>query len=128
MIESFLKHLQYEKRLSGNTVLAYGNDLQQLHQYLLATHAHSEIHSATYTMIRSWIVTLVESGIEPSSINRKIACLRTFFKFLMRMEVVTKDPTARIPVLKTKKRLPAFVKEERQCESAHRARPAADVK
>jgi integrase/recombinase XerC len=57
-------------------------------------------------------VSLVESGIEPVSVNRKIACLRTFFKFLLRQEVISKDPMAKISVLKTKRRLPAFVKEE----------------
>jgi|SRR5688572_23757834 len=112
MIHSFLKHLQYEKRLSRNTVLAYENDLQQLQQFLITTHSAAEISTATYTMVRSWIVSLVESGIEPSSVNRKIACLRTFFKFLMKQEIITNDPMAKISVLKMKRRLPAFVKED----------------
>lgn len=112
MIETFLKHLQYEKRLSPNTVLAYQNDLHQLIEFLQQNHSQAEIASASYPQIRSWIVSLVESGIEPASVNRKIACLRTFFKFLMRQEVISKDPMSRISVLKTKKRLPGFVKEE----------------
>ena len=112
MIEPFLKHLQFEKRLSRNTVIAYANDLQQLSQFLGATYSHSEIASATYSMVRSWVVNLVESGIEPTSVNRKIACLRTFYKFLMNEELISKDPMTKISVLKTKKRLPAFVKQE----------------
>ncbi|MEX2235699.1 MAG: tyrosine-type recombinase/integrase [Cyclobacteriaceae bacterium] len=112
MIDSFLKHLQYEKRLSRNTVLAYQNDLNQLQQFLLNTHSVTDITLADYTAVRSWIVYLVESGIEPPSVNRKIACMRTFFKFLLSREVITKDPMATINVLKTKKRLPCFVKED----------------
>src|SRR5688500_8228629 len=112
MIDSFLKHLQFEKRLSPNTILAYQNDLEQLNNFLAQRHSVTDITSASYTMVRSWIVHLVESGIEPSSVNRKIACMRTFFKFLLAQEQIKVDPMARINVLKTKKRLPHFVNEE----------------
>lgn len=111
MIESFLKHLQYEKRLSPNTVLAYQTDLEQFRQYLDETHSHADICSASYFLIRSWVVSLVESGLESTSVNRKIACLRTFFKFLLRRELIANDPMAKISVLKKKKKLPGFVKE-----------------
>lgn len=112
MIDSFLKHLQFEKRVSRNTILAYENDLSQLSAFIGKTFSTTDIHSANHTMIRSWIVDLVEAGVGPSSVNRKIACLRTFYKFLMKQEVIEKDPMAKINVLKTRKRLPAFVKED----------------
>lgn len=112
MIDSFLKYLQFEKRLSPNTVLAYQNDLAQLNQFLAERHSSTDINTATYTMVRSWIVHLVESGIEPSSVNRKIACLRTFFKFLLAQGQITRNPMTKITVLKTRKRLPHFVNEE----------------
>jgi integrase/recombinase XerC len=112
MIDSFLKYLQFEKRLSPNTVLAYQNDLAQLNEFLAARHSITDINTATYTMVRSWIVHLVESGIEPSSVNRKIACLRTFFKFLLAQGHITRNPMTKITVLKTRKRLPHFVNEE----------------
>jgi len=112
MIESFLKHLQFEKRLSSNTVLAYQNDLNQLQEFLKETFSVDDITLADYNMVRSWIVNLIESGIEPASVNRKIACMRSFFKFLLAQEVVIKNPMAKINVLKTKKRLPGFVKED----------------
>lgn len=112
MIDSFLKHLQFEKRLSHNTVLAYGNDLLQLSQFLEQTFSHSDITSVNHNLVRAWIISLVEQGLEPSSVNRKIASLRTFYKFLLREEVISKDPLAKISVLKSKKRLPGFVKEQ----------------
>ena len=112
MIESFLKHLQFEKRLSHNTFIAYQNDLHQFNRFLKDSLSVDEIATADYGMVRSWIVSLVESGIEPASINRKIACLRSFFKFLLAQEVIHRDPMAKINVLKTKKRLPGFVKED----------------
>lgn len=112
MIDSFLKHLQYEKRFSPNTVLAYQNDLFQLLDFLLTVHSLRDIRLANHAMVRSWIIHLSESGIEPASVNRKIACLRTFFKFLLVRQMISKDPMAKIRVLKTKKRLPSFVRED----------------
>lgn len=112
MIESFLKHLQFEKRLSHNTFIAYQNDLHQFNGFLKDSFSVDEIAMADYSMVRSWVVSLMESGIEPASINRKIACLRTFFKFLLAQEVIHRNPMSKINVLKTKKRLPGFVKEE----------------
>lgn len=111
MIESFLKYLQFEKRASRHTTLAYKNDLSQFHDHLKQIFHEENISTADYGMIRSWIISLVESGLDAVSVNRKIACLRTFYKFLLRQEQIAKDPTAKIRVLKTKKKLPSFVKE-----------------
>lgn len=111
MIESFLKYLQSEKRLSTNTVLAYQNDLEQFSAFLQTEYPDYSPESADHGTIRAWIVSLVNTGLDPRSINRKIACLRSFYKFLQRQEIISKDPTARIKVLKTQKSLPHFVKE-----------------
>lgn len=111
MIDSFLKYLQYEKRVSPHTLLAYQSDLNQLQQFIQQQFQENKIQAADYGLIRAWIVQLVESGIEPSSVNRKIASLRAFYKFLLREEVISKDPMMKIKVLKTKKKLPSFIKE-----------------
>lgn len=111
MIESFLKYLEYQKRLSRHTVLAYKTDLQQFSHFLNSTYSIDKPEEADYGKIRAWIISLVEGNINSISINRKIACLRSFYKFLVRQEFITKDPMYKIKVLKTKKQLPSFVKE-----------------
>jgi integrase/recombinase XerC len=111
MVESFLKYVQFEKRFSPHTVLSYQTDLDQFSTFLKQTHSEKKPELANYGMVRSWIVQLVESGLNASSVNRKIACLRSFYKFLLRRDAITKDPMVKIRVLKTKKRLPHFVKE-----------------
>jgi integrase/recombinase XerC len=111
MIESFLKYLQYEKRVSPHTLVAYKNDLEQFNSFLLETFPDVNVQTSDYGIIRTWIIQLVESGIKATSVNRKIATLKTFYKFLMRQEVITKNPTTKIRVLKTQKRLPSFIKE-----------------
>jgi integrase/recombinase XerC len=111
MIDSFLKYLEFEKRLSHHTVVAYKTDLQQFTDFIRDTFSELAAESADFGMIRSWIISLVENNIQPLSINRKIACLRSFYKFLLRQEAITKDPMRKIKILKTKKQLPSFVNE-----------------
>jgi integrase/recombinase XerC len=111
MIDSFLKYLQYEKRLSAHTVLAYKTDLNQFHHFLQEAFPDVLPESADHGIIRSWIIQQVETGLDPASINRKIACLRTFFKFLMRQEYLNQNPMTKVKVLKTKKKLPDFIRE-----------------
>jgi integrase/recombinase XerC len=111
MIDSFLKYLEFEKRVSRHTILAYKTDLQQFSAFILTTFAEPKPEVADYGMIRSWIINLVESKIEALSVNRKIACLRSFYKFLLRQEFISKDPMLKIKGLKTKKQLPSFVNE-----------------
>jgi integrase/recombinase XerC len=111
MIDSFLKYLEYEKRSSRHTVLAYKTDLEQFSDFIAQTFPEFRPEIADYGIIRSWVINLVEQKIEPRSINRKIACLRSYYKFLMRQEMIQKDPMLKISVLKTKKQLPSFVKE-----------------
>lgn len=111
MTESFLKYLRFEKRLSLNTLKAYQTDLGQFSDFLETTYPDQLVQFADYPTIRSWIIHLVESGIEPLSINRKIACLRSFFKFLLKQDIIKNDPMSKIGILKARKNLPAFVKE-----------------
>ena len=110
MIDSFLNYLRFEKRFSPHTVISYRNDLSQFETFL-AINFEDAPPTATYGMVRSWIVQLAEKKLDPLSINRKIACLRSYYKFLMRRDEIRKDPMTKIKVLKTKKKLPHFVKE-----------------
>ena len=110
MIDSFLNFLQFEKRFSLHTVRSYKNDLTQFSTYLQTTYEGTP-EEATYAMVRSWIVSLVEQRMDALTINRKIASLRSYYKFLLRQEAIRKDPMTKIKVLKTKKKLPHFVKE-----------------
>lgn len=110
MVERFLKYIRYEKRYSEHTVLAYKTDLRQFSDFVASSFEELP-ERATYAIIRSWVISLSEAKADPRSINRKIASLRTFFKFLMRQGVVARDPVLRIKILKSKKKLPHFVTE-----------------
>jgi integrase/recombinase XerC len=112
MVESFLKYIQFEKRYSPKTVISYQTDLTQFEHFLKKEFDGTTIQDANYGLVRSWIVSLVELKLDSVSINRKIACLRSYYKFLMRQEIITKDPMLKIKILKTKKKLPQFINEQ----------------
>lgn len=112
MLESFLKYIAYEKRLSPHTISSYKTDLDQFQVFLGNNFNDLSPEEADHTMLRSWIVQLAENGIGARSINRKMASLRAFYKFLMKQEVIEKDPASRLRALKTSKKLPQFVNEK----------------
>lgn len=111
MIESFLKYIEFEKRYSKHTVISYKNDLEQFNIFLSNLDQQLNLQSVIYPHIRSWVITLVEDGISPSSVNRKMASLRSYYKFLMKSGALKKDPTVQLKALKTSKRLPQFAQE-----------------
>jgi len=111
MTDAFLRYLEFEKRLSKHTVLSYETDLKQLVDFLHQTFEIQLPELATFPMLRGWIASLVESNISPKSVNRKIACLRSFYKYLIKQGHLSVNPAEKLKVLKTQKRLPVFVKE-----------------
>jgi len=112
MVDSFLKYLQYQKRYSPQTIQSYRIDLTQFEEFLTREFEATPSQDANYGLVRSWIVNLVEQKLDALSVNRKIACLRSYYKFLLREELITRDPMAKIKILKTKKKLPHFVNEQ----------------
>jgi len=112
MIEAFLQSLQFEKRSSAHTITSYKTDLDQFSKYLLFQYEITLPETAQPAMLRSWIVSLMEEGLNPTSINRKIASLRSFYNFLRKRKQIAQDPTKQLSALKTKKKLPAFVEEK----------------
>ncbi len=110
MIKSFLRYLQFERRYSQHTITAYAADLEQFSVFL--TQQNISIENVSYAHIRLWVINLVEDGINPSSINRKMASLRSFYKFLRKRGKINHDPSQRLQALKTPKRLPEFVQEK----------------
>jgi integrase/recombinase XerC len=112
MTETFFKYLTFEKRLSSNTLAAYRNDIGQLVNFLNASYEINDPSVASYSMLRSWIISLTEEDLQAVSVNRKIASIRAFYKFLRIQGTISIDPSSKITVLKSAKRLPAFVREQ----------------
>lgn len=112
MVSLFLEHIRYEKRLSHHTLTAYRIDMEQFQAYLKSQYELEPAENATFNQIRSWIVSLVETGLDKTSVNRKIATLRAFYGFLLRRKVITIDPMLKVSALKISKKVPVFVEEK----------------
>ena len=112
MKDAFIKYLKFEKRLSDHTILSYDNDLKQFESFFKTYSTNKEIKTTDKRAIRSWIVELSLKKLSPKSINRKIATLKSFFKFLIKREVIEINPTTNITSLKTDQKIPNFLKEK----------------
>ena len=104
-ITSFIDYLELERKYSSHTVTAYKKDLESFMDFASEEFSYSEISSVNYSIIRSWIVKLVDSGISNKSINRKISSLRTYYKFLLKIGEIEVSPLVKHKVLKTSKKL-----------------------
>ncbi|MFT7380592.1 MAG: integrase/recombinase XerC [Roseivirga sp.] len=111
MVDSFLKYISFEKRYSPHTVISYQSDLTQFSNFILEKFQLTDLVQVSQLMARSWILSLMDAGVSPRSVNRKIASLRAYYKFLLKREIIEKDPTAKVKLLKTQKDLPSFAEE-----------------
>lgn len=111
MIDSFINYLEYEKRSSAHTVLAYRKDLEQAQDFVNLSFSIDDLSHCTHPDLRAWIIYLVEQGMSQTTVNRKLATLRSFYKFLMRSKIIQKDPTYKLKSLKSPKKLPEFLQE-----------------
>jgi integrase/recombinase XerC len=112
-LERFIHYIQYEKRYSPHTVSAYQSDLEQFFKFLNQFEISPDDPAAiTYQHIRSWMMQLMEDKTA-RSVNRKIATLRKYFKFLLREGLITANPASKIQSPKIKKNLPLVVEDEK---------------
>jgi len=110
MFDKFIDYLRFEKRFSEHTVVAYENDLKQFLDFI-AISTESEMYDLKSTSIRSWIVEMMEKGLKSKSVNRKIASLRTYYRWLRKEGIISTSPMQKIQGPKNEKRLPVFAKE-----------------
>ena len=103
--QAFLDYLQKEKNYSPLTLLAYKTDLIEFSKFHLSTFPESTVEDVQYADIRSWIINLVDSKISNRTINRKIASLKAFYKFLQVIEVNSTTPLQKHRALKTETKL-----------------------
>lgn len=110
VLSNFVQYLRIEKRFSEHTLLAYEKDIEQFIDFseLKITDEFKEVNSS---LVRSWIVTLIENSIENKSVNRKLSALRTFFKWLKKEDIIIVNPMIKVRGPKNSKRLPSFAKE-----------------
>ncbi|WP_282163040.1 tyrosine-type recombinase/integrase [Ulvibacterium marinum] len=104
-VQSFIDYLSLEKNYSDHTVLAYERDLKSFNSFCTVEYGLKNSDNVDYKEIRGWIVNLVDSGTSNRSINRKVASLKAYFKFLQRTGNIDANPLAKHKSLKTSKKV-----------------------
>lgn len=110
MLDKFLKYAITEKRFSEHTVIAYEKDLRQFLDFV-DLESDMEIVEVKNSLIRNWMVSLLENDYSAISVHRKLSTLRTFFKWLQKEGVIHTNPMKTIAGPKVKKKLPAFAQQ-----------------
>jgi integrase/recombinase XerC len=126
LIDSFLAYLAHQKRYSPHTVVAYRTDLGQFADFFArlndspdpeapaegAGQPGPSLAEAGHSDIRAWMVSLLDDEkLTSRSVNRKLATLRTFYKFLHKRGDLAKTPMQKVRFLKAAKKISPFVPE-----------------
>lgn len=101
--EAFRDYLQLEKKYSPHTVNAYLNDILFFEMFNKDNFEQENIERVNYSQIRSWIVSLVDANISNVSVNRKMASLKAFYKFLLKTKQIEVSPMLKHKALKIPK-------------------------
>lgn len=116
---SFKNYLKYEKKYSLLTITAYNHDLTQFFSFVFKESAPEKYLTAQHTIfqvshkvIRNWIANLVDQNLARRSIVRKLAAVKSFYKFYKRMGLTTDNPTQKITLPPIEKKLPVFASEK----------------
>ena len=104
-LQSFKDYLQLEKKYSPHTINAYLNDINSFELFNKNQFNDENIDQVNYSQIRSWIVSLVDNNRSNVSVNRKIASLKAFYKFLLKTKQIEVSPLLKHKALKTPKTL-----------------------
>lgn len=110
LVDNFIQYLQFEKRYSKHTVLAYQEDLSQFTEFA-GIKSPQDWLEINHHVVRAWIVFLIENKHTNRSVSRKLSCLRSFYKWLVSNDYARVNPMLKIKAPKIEKRLPQFAKQ-----------------
>lgn len=111
-IKGFFHYLEFEKRFSAHTLLAYQKDMEQFVDFLADEYEITTVEEITHHIIRGWVVELREQEISTRTIRRKLSTLKTYYRYLERDGWQGNNPMLRINIPKIEKRLRSTVQPQ----------------
>ena len=105
IINKFIDYINLEKSYSQNTIKAYFTDLKDFENFSKSNFDNINLEECNYSIIRSWIVELVNAGNSNRTVNRKVSVLRSYYKFLLKTGIIKSSPLQNHKVLKTSKNI-----------------------
>jgi integrase/recombinase XerC len=103
-ITLYLEYLELEKNYSSHTIYAYKKDLNQFKAYLLKED-FLDLKDVNYSLIRSWVTSLLENGDTSRTVNRKMSSLKSYYTFLLKIGEISSSPAAAYKSLKVSKKI-----------------------
>jgi integrase/recombinase XerC len=129
LIDRYLRYLQYERNASPHTVRNYASDLHQFQNFLQQpgpeAGSGADVRSVDVLKLRAYLALLFQNQKQKTSIARKLASIRAFFKFLAREGVIETNPCLGVATPKLPKKLPRIMTEEETNNLLDRAAEAA---
>tara|TARA_B100001123_G_C15280697_1_gene1013905 strand:+ start:1176 stop:2084 length:909 start_codon:yes stop_codon:yes gene_type:complete len=112
-IDDFLSYVQYERGYSKHTTIAYRNDLNHFINFCRNYFSKqlNDFSMVDRKMIRQFLGHEYEQGRSPKTVSRRLATLKSFFKYLVQAEIVSNNPTIHVKTPKVSKNIPTFVHE-----------------
>jgi len=107
-IDKFMRYLEIEKNYSSHTCLNYSLDLKEFKEFLKG----KPIEEIDHLVLRRYLAELKQKNLKSRSVNRKLSCLRSFFRFLFREGYIKSNPASLISGPKQEKHLPSCLTEE----------------
>ena len=111
-IQGFLDNLSFSKRYSKHTINSYKNDLNKFNLYLCSVYDCLAFKKVELFHVRSYLVYLLNLNLEKTTVARNISSVKSFYKYLIKEEVVNSSPLNLLESPKINKRLPSFIKED----------------
>jgi integrase/recombinase XerC len=111
LFQSYIRYLEVERNASPYTVRNYIHDLRHFLEFLGAEKV-TTLGEVDRHLLRRYIASLLESGFEKTSVARKVSALRSFYRYLIRENIVSSNPLATISSPKLEQRLPSFLSGE----------------
>lgn len=113
-VSSFLEYLAVERGASPHTLRAYAADLREFSDFLRSQHA--SVHEADAELVRSYLARLHQRRLAKTSIGRRLASVRSCFRFLARRGVIDRNPARQVRSPRLPRRLPSFVPKDESKE------------
>ena len=95
LIQKFIDHIRIERHYSEHTISAYERDLHEFCAFLGVEPSALDPQLVTDADIKDWMINLLDAGEKPRSVRRKLSSLRSFWRFMLRVGYVDKEPPER---------------------------------
>jgi integrase/recombinase XerC len=125
-LEGFIDYVRFEKRYSENTCISYQHDLTEFTQFLVTDFEIKDPVEVKSVQVRTWVFELGKKNLAATTIHRKISSVKSYYKYLLKNNIVTKSPLFGVSLPKKAKMLPVFIDESKLKPGARPSKKALD--